>query len=157
MFSVFLKRSAPLSCCCWWWSLLLASLKPQEPTFVHIYIQYVITDNTDWIHPSICWPYYWRASNFLSKKKWEISTLFIKLLLIILTALQYTRVTPIHAHATLWEEAIYRAARLPSPGLWPWKERDKWQAAFEPRLSHFNNDSGSQRAKINKIMPSVQA
>lgn len=76
--------------------------------------------------------------------------IFIKPLLIslFLTGLPCTRVyfyTDVHAHPTrLLLEAIYRAVSLPSPGLWPWRERDKWQAAFQQKPSHFNNDCRSE-------------
>lgn len=47
--------------------------------------------------------------------------------------------------------AIYRAVSLPSPGLWPWRKCDKWQAAFQQQPSRFNNDSRSKGEKNNAI------
>lgn len=48
--------------------------------------------------------------------------------------------------------AIYRAVSLPSPGLWPWRECDKWQAAFQP-FQQWQQVGGGEK----KIMPSARA
>lgn len=104
--------------------------------------------------------YYWHACCFQSEKEKMLCynhnaedvwlrplPVFIKLLLKLIPLWLYVQ----QACEVLFQ-AIYRAVSLPSPGLWPWRECDKWQAAFQP-FQQWQQVGGGEK----KIMPSARA